>query len=234
MPTPSIALLGDRSEHPSHREFDALIPRLDSELGVSAEWLGTDSGFDITSYDGVWVVPGGPYADDRAVLEALRTVREQRVPLLGTCSGMQYAVVEYVRNVVGDAATHAESDGIAQDNVVSALACALQGERRLVTSVPGTRFAGWCPQPFHGMHFCSYAPTASAVASLQRVGVIVGATAADAGAEVLEFPDHPFYVTSMFQPHFGAASAEPIHELVVAFIRAVASAAARPPSRTPN
>jgi CTP synthase (UTP-ammonia lyase) len=221
---PSVAILGDRSPHPSHRELDALIPRLRDELAVAAEWVPTDSGFDVTTYDGVWLVPGGPYADDQAVIDTLRILREDQTPILGTCSGMQSAVVEFTRNVLGVAATHAESDGEAEDNVVAALACSLQGEERLVTAVAGTRFAGWRPEPFAGMHFCSYAPTAAAVASLQDAGVVVGATAEDAGAEVLEFPDHPFYVTTIFQPHVGASVGRPIDPLIRAFASAVAAA----------
>ena len=134
---------------------------------------------------------------------------------------MQYAVLEWTRNVLGSAATHAESDGAGDDNAVAALACSLYGEERLVTPVPGTRFEGWQPEPFVGMHFCNYAPTAEAVAALEKVGVVVGATADDAGAEVLEFPDHPFYVTSMFQPHIGALAGAPVHPLVRAFVSAV-------------
>ena len=218
---PRVALLGDRSPHPSHRELDALIPRLAEELGVDAEWVGTDSGVDVLGFDGVWLVPGSPYADDDAVLCAVRHVREAGRPFLGTCGGLQYAVVEYVRDVLGRAATHAESDGEADDNVVAALACSLQGERRLVTPVPGTRFASWCPRPFPGMHYCGYAPTADAVRALEASGVVVGATAPDAGAEVLDFPDHPFFVGSLFQPHIGAASGDPIHPLIHAFAAAL-------------
>lgn len=214
---PRIALLGDRSPHPSHRELDALIPRLAGELGVDAEWVPTDAGADVTAFDGVWLVPGSPYADDAAVLESLRAVRTGGTPFLGTCGGMQYAVVEYVRDVLGRAATHAESDGPADDNAVAALACPLQGERRLVTPVPGSRFASWVPEPFLGMHFCSFAPTPDVVRDLEASGVVVGATAPDAGAEVLEFPGHPFYVTSMFQPHIGASTGDPIHPLIRAF-----------------
>ncbi len=216
-----IPLLGDRSDHRSHIELDAIIPQLNNELDVVAEWVPTDSGFEITAYDGVWVVPGGPYANDQAVIDALRTARERQTPILGTCGGMQYAVIEFTRNVLGVAATHAESDGEADDNVVSGLACSLQGQERLVSPVAGTRFASWYPEPFLGMHFCSYAPTPDAVGALQEAGVIVGATAPDAGAEVLELPDHPFYVTSMFQPHIGASAGEPIDQLIHAFISAV-------------
>jgi CTP synthase (UTP-ammonia lyase) len=215
-----IALLGDHRGHRSHLELDALRPML-AERGVATEWVPTDSGFDVAAYDGVWLVPGSPYADDAAVLRALTRVRADGIPFLGTCGGMQYAVLEYARSVLGEAATHAESDGEADDNVVAPLACSLQGEERLVTPVPGTRFAGWVPDPFVGMHFCGYAPTPAAVGRLQAHGVVVAATAPDAGAEVLEFPGHRFYVTSMFQPHVGALAGAPVHPLVTAFLAAV-------------
>ncbi|MBC7277758.1 CTP synthase [Nocardioides sp.] len=217
-----IALLGDDRGHRSHQELNALRPQL-AELGGETEWVPTDSGFEISSYDGVWLVPGSPYADDVAVIAALEVVRERGIPFLGVCGGMQYAVLEWTRNVLDSAATHAESDGAGVDNAVAALACSLYGEERLVTPVPGTRFADWQPEPFVGMHFCNYAPTAEAVAALEKAGVVVGATADDAGAEVLEFPDHPFYVTSMFQPHIGALGGAPVHPLVRAFVSAVAA-----------
>lgn len=212
-----IALLGEDREHRSHQELNALRPM----LPVPTTWVATDSGFDVASYDGVWLVPGSPYADDAAALRAVSAARELGVPFLGTCGGMQYAVVAHVRDVLGERATHAESDGVGDDNVVSSLACSLQGESRVVTPVPGTRFASWVDGPFEGMHFCSYAPTPAVVARLVEAGVVVGATAPDAGAEVLEFPDHPFFVTSMFQPHVGALAGAPVHPLVAAFVAAV-------------
>ena len=213
-----MALLGDHSTHPSHRELDALIPRLAAELDVEARWVATDGGEDVTTYDAVWLVPGSPYADDAAVLASLTAVREGGTPFLGTCGGLQYAVVEYSRTVLGRRATHAETDGVDADNVVAPLACSLQGEQRRVTPVPGTRFAGWVDRPFTGTHYCSYAPTPTAVRELEVAGVVVGATAPDAGAEVLEFPAHPFYIASLFQPHVGASRGEPIHPLVRAFV----------------
>ncbi len=87
--------------------------------------------------------------------------------------------------------------------------------------------------PFLGMHFCSYAPAPDVVARLEAAGIVVGATADDAGAEVLEFPDHPFLVTSMFQPHVGTIAGAPIHPLVRAFVDAarVASETRSPAAR---
>lgn len=217
----TIAILGEDTGHRSHQELNALLPRLRDELGLHAEWVSTTSGFDVTTYDGVWLVPGGPYPDDDAVLEALRVVQEKEIPFLGTCSGMQYAVIELTRNLLGAAATHEEAAGASADNAVAALACSLYGEERLVNPLAGSRFATWVEEPFVGMHFCNYAPTPAAVARLVEAGVVVGATAPDAGAEVLELPDHPFYLASMFQPHIGALAGTPIHPLISAFADAV-------------
>jgi CTP synthase (UTP-ammonia lyase) len=216
--TARIALLGDDRGHPSHQELNALVPRLAEDLDIVATWVPTDSRFEVADYDGVWLVPGSPYADDDAVIEGLRLVRSSRIPFLGTCGGMQYAVLEFLRTELGRGATHAESDGERDDNAVVRLACSLYGESRLVTPVPGSRFARWVADPFVGMHYCNYAPDPAAIALLTEAGVVVGATADDAGVEVLEFPDHPFYVVSMFQPHIGASRGGPIHPLIRAFV----------------
>jgi CTP synthase (UTP-ammonia lyase) len=217
-----VGLLGDDRGHRSHQELNALVPRLAEEYQVSASWVPTDSDFDVTGYDGIWLVPGSPYEDDAAVIDALRSVRTNGIPFLGTCGGMQYAVMEFLRSELGQSATHAESDGEREDNAVVSLACSLYGKTSKVTPTPGSRFAGWVSGPFEGMHFCNYAPSAASVAALEQAGVVVGATGEEAGAEVLEFPNHPFYVVSMFQPHIGSLAGGPIHQLVDAFMHAVA------------
>lgn len=195
--------------------------QLAEKYGVSAVWLPTDSDFDVTAFDGIWLVPGSPYADDGAVIDAIRAVRMKGIPFLGTCGGMQYAVMEFLRTELDQLATHAESDGEGDDNAVVPLACSLYGKEGTVTPVAGSRFADWVPAPFEGMHFCNYAASVESVAALESAGVVVGATGDEAGAEVLEFPDHPFYVVSMFQPHIGALVGAPVHPLVAAFVRAV-------------
>ena len=67
MSGPRLALLGDRREHRSHRELEALRWQLEAELGVRAEWVPTDGRIDLLTYDGVWLVPGSPYRDESAV-----------------------------------------------------------------------------------------------------------------------------------------------------------------------
>jgi CTP synthase (UTP-ammonia lyase) len=190
------------------------------ELRVETVWVPTDAGADLAAYDGVWAVPGSPYADDEAVLTAIRSARESGQPFLGTCGGFQYAVLESARSLLGLPATHAETEGDRPDNGVVELACSLQGEERLVTPVAGSWFASVVAEPFVGMHFCGFAPAAGVVDALVARGAEVGATAPDAGVELLRWPDHPFFVGSLFQPHVGALAGAPVHQLVRAFVGA--------------
>ncbi len=214
-----IALLGDRNEsYPSHREVDACIPL----LGIDAEWVPTDAQADLTGYDGLWLMPGSPYQDDAAVLDAIAWARTSRVPFLGTCGGLQYAVLEYFRNVLGVAdASHAEVDGDGEANVVALLACSVFGQQREVLPVAGSRFAAMVDGPFVGMHYCHYGPSGTALTRLVEAGWVVGATAQDVEAEVLELPGHPYFLLSMFQPQIGSLAGKPLHPMLRAFVRAV-------------
>jgi CTP synthase (UTP-ammonia lyase) len=218
----AIALVGDRQPaHASHRELDAVRGRLGED--VVADWVATDDDRvrDLGEFDGIWLVPGSPYADDAAAYAAVRWARENDVPFLGTCGGLQYAVVEYFRNVLGVAgASHAESDGSSASNVVRRLACSLQGEERLVRPVAGTRFSELVDgQPFIGMHYCNYGPGSDEVERLVAAGMVVEATAEDAGAEVIELPSNRFFMLTLFQPQVGALAGKPLHPVLDEFVR---------------
>jgi CTP synthase (UTP-ammonia lyase) len=65
----------------------------DAGEDVDAEWLRTDGERvgDLSGFDAVWLMPGSPYADDRAAYAAITYARTHRVPFLGTCGGLQYA-----------------------------------------------------------------------------------------------------------------------------------------------
>jgi CTP synthase (UTP-ammonia lyase) len=218
----TIALVGDRQPaHASHRELDAVRGQLGQ--GVSAEWVATDGDRvqELNEFDGIWLVPGSPYASDAAAHAAVTWARENDVPFLGTCGGLQYAVVEYFRNVLGvSGASHAESDGAGESNVVHPLACSLQGEERVVRPVPRTRFSELVDgESFLGMHYCSYGPGPAEIERLVAAGMVVSATAEDAGAEVLELPANRFYMLTLFQPHVGALAGKPLHPLLREFVR---------------
>jgi membrane protease YdiL (CAAX protease family) len=217
-----IAIVGDLNpSHPSHRELEAARPMLGPD--VETVWIGTtDPRVDHLAemgVDGVWLAPGSPYADDTAALRVIRWAREYGIPFLGTCGGLQYAVIEFSRTVLGWHATHAEVDGPDASNAVAPLACSLQGQERTVTPVPGTRFANLVGgQPFVGTHYCDYGPTDQTLRALTHHGWVVEATAPDAPVEVLSLWNHPFFVLSLFQPQIGALAGRAPHPLLFAFV----------------
>jgi CTP synthase (UTP-ammonia lyase) len=206
-----IAALGDRNPaYVTHREIDATIA-----LEPRIRWLGTD-GASLDGFDAVWVVPGTPYRDEAAVLEAIRFAREQGMPILGTCGGCQFMVLEYARNALGIAgAAHAETEPDGETIVVAPLTCSLVGETRTVVPVPGTRLAELCgTEPFPGFHYCSYGIAA------ELEGLVVSARADDAGVEAVELPDHPFYLATLFQPQVGTSERGALHPVVAALVSA--------------
>jgi CTP synthase (UTP-ammonia lyase) len=225
-----IAVLGDRNlDYVTHRELDAALG-LFPEWARGA-WVATDSGdveAALAQADGVWVTPGTPYRDDDAVYDAIRGARERDQPLLGTCGGFQYAVVELARGLAGLDARHAETDPDAGTLVVAPLACSLVGETRVVTCAPGTRLAEACgSEPFVGFHWCNYGLEPAFEDVLVDAGVVVSARAPDAGVEGIELPGHPFFVATLFQPQVGALAGGPLHPLIAAFLDAARAPVAR-------
>lgn len=187
------------------------------------EWAATDSDrvHDLVGFDGIWLVPGSPYADDAAAYAAVRWAREHDVPFLGTCGGLQYAVIEHFRNVLGRSdASHAKSDGEGDSNVVTVLTCSLHGRQRLVRPVLGTRFAELVEGESRiGMHYCNYGPDPAQLERLVAGGMRIEATADDAPAEVLELPTNRFFMLTLFQPQIGALGGKPLHPLLSEFVR---------------
>jgi CTP synthase (UTP-ammonia lyase) len=218
--TTTIGALGDRDPtYLTHREIDAAMAL--APPGVEIRWLPTE-GARIDAFDGVWVLPGTPYRDDDAVAAAIRLAREQGMPILGTCGGFQYMAVEFARNVAGiSGAGHEEVDPGAEDIVVGRLACSLVGEERMVTARPGTRLASLCGlEPFAGFHYCNYGLLGGQLDRLVAAGLVVAATAEDAGVEAFELPGHPFYLATLFQPQVGSSARQSLHPVLAALVEA--------------
>lgn len=230
-----IAVLGDRDAgYVTHRELDAALALFPD--WVDARWIATDSAGAraLEERDGLWVAPGSPYRDNDAVLAAIAYARENEIPMLATCSGFQYAVVEFARNVAGLHAAHAEIEPEAEMPVVTPLRCSLVGETRSVSCVSGTRIGEICGlAPFEGFHWCSFGLADSFIEPLSAAGLTIGAHAEDAGVEAVELSSHTFFIGTLFQPQVGASDGRALHPLIRAFLvaageRAGAGALARP------
>jgi CTP synthase (UTP-ammonia lyase) len=217
-----IAVVGDRNlDYVTHRELDAALDLFPE--WARGGWVATDSDVAevVERADGVWLAPGTPYRDDDAVYAAIRRLRESGKPLLGTCGGFQYIVVELARSLAGIDAHHAETDPEADAQVAAPLSCSLIGEERTVTCVPGTRLAELCgTEPFAGFHWCGYGLADEFVDALTAAGVVISAHAPDAGVEGIELPGHPFLVATLFQPQVGALAGRPLHPLIAALLEA--------------
>ena len=216
-----IVLLGDRnSQYVSHQELDAAIIQLPD--GIRARWVGTDtrSAARTLDADALWVVPGSPYRNDAAVYAAIEAARASGQRFLATCGGFQYALIEFARNVAGIvAADHAETAASSDSLVVDRLTCSLVGEGRMVTTVPGTRMAALCGDTsFTGFHWCNYGLSATYAQQLVEHGLVISATADDAGVEAIELPGHPFFLATLFQPQVGSLAGRPLHPIIRGFV----------------
>ena len=215
-----IRVLGDRNpDYPTHRGIDDALPHLDCE----ARWMPTDAAEagSLDGVDGLWVAPGSPYRNDDAVLLALRAAREQQIPLLATCGGFQYALLELARNLAGIAgAVHAEVAPEGRELVLAPLACALVGRRSPVRAVAGTRLAALVgTETFPGYHWCSYGLDPAYLPRLREAGLVENAHG-DVGLEGFELRDHPFYMATAFQPQMDTTREGRLHPLLTAFARA--------------
>jgi CTP synthase (UTP-ammonia lyase) len=151
-------------------------------------------------------------------LKAIRVAREQRLPLLGTCGGFQHIVVEFVRDVLGEAdAEHAETSPDAPRLAVTPLACSLDGAEGEVRFAPGSRIAALygaerSVEPF----FCSYGLNPEYGARLESAGLRVSGRDAEGEPRAVELADHPFFVGTLYVPQARAGT----HPLVAAFLQA--------------
>jgi CTP synthase (UTP-ammonia lyase) len=219
-----LVVLGDRNpEFRTHQEFDAALAMMPNT--VEARWVHTDSeeAARTRDADGLWVVSGSPYKNDEAVFAAIESARTSGQPFLGTCGGFQYTVVEFARNEAGiPAAAHAETSPDAQELVVTRLSCSLVAQERLVTAIPGTSLFEICgPAAFVGFHWCNYGLAPRYVDLLVSHGLVISATADDAGVEGIELRRHPFFLATLFHPQIGSIDRKPLHPVLRAFVRAL-------------
>ncbi|MBI5090128.1 MAG: hypothetical protein HZB15_15040, partial [Actinobacteria bacterium] len=108
-----LALIGDRSPLvQAHVRIPDILEGLAATgAALDAYWIASSDVAQtrLDGFDGIWALPGSPYADIDGVLASIRFAREHDVPFLGTCGGFQHMLLELARNVCGLAAEHGES-----------------------------------------------------------------------------------------------------------------------------
>jgi CTP synthase len=198
---------------------------------VNSEQIEREGTKLLDGVDGV-VVPGG--FGDRGIEGKIKTAhwaRENKVPYLGLCLGMQVIVIEFARAVLDDyTANSAEFDPDAHHRVID-----LMEQQKSVYTKGGTMRLGnyickliagsqarqaYDAQEIVERHRHRYEFNNEYREQLTSAGLrIAGTTQDDVLVEIVEVADHPFMVGSQFHPEFKSRPDHP-HPLFVAFVEA--------------
>ncbi|PPD71929.1 hypothetical protein GOBAR_DD31169 [Gossypium barbadense] len=169
------------------------------------------------------LVPGG--FGDRGVsgmILAAKYARENNVPYLGICLGMQISVIEYARSVLGlEKANSNEFDDETPDPVVIFMpegsrthmgSTMRLGSRRTLFQTPDCVTSKLYCNPYYvdERHRHRYEVNPDAIGVLEEAGLkFVGKDETGKRMEVLELPSHPFYVGVQFHPEFKSRPGKP-------------------------
>jgi CTP synthase len=164
--------------------------------------------------DGILIPGGFGVRGIEGKINAARFAREGRVPFLGICLGMQLAVVDFARHVVSmDGANSAEFDPETPYPVIDLLP-----EQKEVDDMGGTMRLGADPVKLHDgtraraaydepviyqRHRHRYEVNNLLRRRLEDAGLVCSGTSPDDRlVEVIELPDHPYFVASQYHPEF--------------------------------
>ena len=175
----------------------------------------------LAACDGVLVPGGFGVRGIEGKIQAARYAREQEIPYLGICLGMQIAVAEFARHVAGmDGANSTEFDPETPYPVIDLLP-----EQKEVRDMGGTMRLGADPVKLHDgtrvrevygeaviyeRHRHRYEVNNHLRKRLEHSGLVFGGTSPDDRlVEVIELLDHPFFVASQFHPEFKSRPLRP-------------------------
>lgn len=182
---------------------------------IHAEELTEENVIDyLREVDGI-LVPGG--FGDRGIegkILATKYARENKIPFLGICLGMQVAVIEYARNVLGlHGANSSEINEFTKYPVIDLLPEQKDienkgGTMRLglypCTLAKGTKsYAAYGEQLVYERHRHRYEFNNEYREDLKKKGLVIAGTSPDGRlVEIIEVADHPWFVASQFHPEF--------------------------------
>jgi CTP synthase len=176
---------------------------------------------ELEACDGILVPGGFGVRGIEGKIQASRFARDHEVPYLGICLGMQIAVADFARHVAGlDGANSTEFDPETPHPVIDLLP-----EQKEVRDMGGTMRLGADPVKLHEgtrareiygeaviyeRHRHRYEVNNHLRKRLEQAGLSCSGTSPDERlVEVVELPDHPFFVASQFHPEFKSRPLRP-------------------------
>jgi len=213
-----------------------------NDVGVDISWLGSDmfTGRERTrellaDFHAVLVPGGFGVRGVEGMLEAIRYARESGLPFFGICLGMQSAIIEFARNVIGLDDSHSSEFAPECENPVISLMESQQhvtdmgGTMRLGAYPcrlgPGTRAAEIYGAPqVSERHRHRYEVSNAYRDAFVEHGMTLSGLSPDGSlVEIIELQTHPWFIGCQFHPELQSRPTRP-HPLFASFIGAAAEA----------
>ena len=199
---------------------------------IHSEYLNADNiKFKLKHLDGVLVAPGFGERGIEGKIDAVKFVREHNIPFLGVCLGMQMAVIEFARNVLGlKEANSTEMD----DNTPHPVIDLMESQKDVVDKGGTMRLGSWDCELVDGSivsdiyddqiikerHRHRYEFNNSYKTQIEEAGLVATGVNPETGlVEIVELPTHPWFVGVQYHPEYKSTVANP-HPLFVAFVSA--------------
>jgi CTP synthase len=181
--------------------------------------------------DGLLVAPGFGNRGIEGKIIAVQYARENKMPFFGICLGMQMAVIEFARNVLGLKQAHSvEMDPNSPDPVIN-----MMEEQKRITMMGGSMRLGSYPcaitentlafkiygtTSIHERHRHRYEFNNDYLKDFQEKGMVTsGVNPATGLVEIVELPNHPFFIGVQYHPELKSTVEAPA-PLFVHFIAA--------------
>ncbi|MBK6831481.1 MAG: CTP synthase [Flavobacteriales bacterium] len=209
----------------------------ESETKVHIKWVHSEKlttknvSKHLSGLAGILVAPGFGHRGIEGKIEAIKYARENKVPFLGICLGMQCAVIEFGRNVLG----YADANSTEMNADTTHPVIAMMEEQKSIENKGGTMRLGAYPckleedslarsvykkrditerhrhrYEFNNTYLSAYAKAGMLATGINPQGKLV---------EIVELKDHPWFIGVQFHPEYRSTVAKP-HPLFVEFVRA--------------
>jgi len=208
-----------------------------NDCKVKVSWIHSESLSEeniaekLNGLQGVLVAPGFGNRGIEGKIAAIRYTRENNIPFLGICLGMQCAVIEFARNVLNLKDAHSREMNPATNSPVIDL---LEAQKN-ISHMGGTMRLGAYPchleentlaykiygkSDIQERHRHRYEFNNEYTKKFVNAGMVLSGVNPDAGlVEIIELPSHPFFIGVQFHPEYKSTVENP-HPLFVSFVKA--------------
>ena len=205
-------------------------------ISIHSEFLDANSAENqLKDLDGILVAPGFGGRGIEGKIDTVRYARENNIPFFGICLGMQMAVIEYARNVLG----YKDANSTEMNSGTSHPVIDLMEEQKSITDKGGTmRLGAWkCDLKENSLahkiykntsilerHRHRYEFNGDYLEEMEKAGLEASGINPDTGlVEIVEIEKHPFFIGVQYHPEYKSTVANP-HPLFVNFVAATVKA----------